>query len=476
MSSKVLPSSAPLYSASTAGSNIRGRAARCFLTPPPSTGFQGPYVAPAWDDPPSLAYGYPEELLIPPVESDLYPDDPADEFYADDILSSDLGNVGLEASELLFKYLGDTYKPAVSSPAGEAPTSASDSGFFQPSTLPCSGITVPSDFLSEFDRIAALAGLKSAPAALSLSFPVADAESRSHFDLEAHSPELLALADECPAGNPLKTKSFRSEDARWKFVSSASRHSLRLAAYSTALSDLLCRADELGVSPEDRRSVADILASISESLLSQSARVVSHTVQQRRRLALTALGLEKYTEHFSSRSVPVHGPFLFGGKFMEAVDQELTIHKRASDIARRLAPLTSYASKRGNLSPFKRPFSGGFPSAKRFAPSRGRQSFRGFRGSRFSRARSSHPSQSFPPPPPPPSPSPSDYARDLFPGPVGGRLCLFLSAWQTITQDPFILSVQWSLTVFRFLFFPTSPEFCGKPPRLCGIRRLISQF
>ena len=42
----------------------------------------------------------------------------------------------------------------------------------------------------------------------------------------------------------------------------------------------------------------------------------------------------------------------------------------------------------------------------------------------------------------PPPPTPSDYlARDLFPGPVGGRLSPFLSAWQTITKDLFILSV-----------------------------------
>ena len=85
-------------------------------------------------------------------------------------LSPDFGNVGLEATELLFKYLGDTYKPAFSLTAGEAPTSASDSGFFRPSSLPRSGITVLSDFLSEFVRIAALPSLKSAPAALSLLF------------------------------------------------------------------------------------------------------------------------------------------------------------------------------------------------------------------------------------------------------------------------------------------------------------------
>ena len=174
------------------------------------------------------------------------------------------------------------------------------------------------------------------------------------------------------------------------------------------------------------------------------------------------LRLEKYSNHFSSHSVPIRGPFLFAGKFMEAVDEELSMHKRASDIARRLAPLTSGAFKRANPSPFKRPFSGSFPSAKRFAPSRSRHSFcgsrGGFRGSRLSRGRSSHPS--FPSPPPPPSPNPSDYARDLFPGPVGGRLSPFLSAWQTITKDPFILSVV--AHGFQISVFPDFPGVLRK--------------
>ena len=37
------------------------------------------------------------------------------------------------------------------------------------------------------------------------------------------------------------------------------------------------------------------------------------------------------------------------------------MHKRASDIARRLAPLTSVAFKRGNPSPFKRSAGSGVP-------------------------------------------------------------------------------------------------------------------
>ena len=136
----------------------------------------------------------------------------------------------------------------------------------------------------------------------------------------------MALGDEALAGNPLKMKPYRIEDTRWKFTSTASRFSLRLAAFSTALADLLCRADELGVSAEDRRTIADVLAAISEQLFTQSARVASFSVMQRRRVALSALGLERFTDRFSAQSVPVRGPFLFGGKFMEVVDEELVMH------------------------------------------------------------------------------------------------------------------------------------------------------
>ena len=144
--------------------------------------------------------------------------------------------------------------------------------------------------MSEFDRVAASAIPKpTPPVSAALAFPVSDVQAQSHFVTEIPSPGLVALGDEAFGGNPLKSKSFRNEDSRWKFISTASRFSLRLAAFSTALSDLLCRADELGVSADDRRAIADVLAAISEQLFSQSARVASFSVMQRRRIALSAL-------------------------------------------------------------------------------------------------------------------------------------------------------------------------------------------
>ena len=99
---------------------------------------------------------------------------------------------------------------------------------------------------------------------------------------------------------------------------------MRLSTYATALSDLLCRADELSVSSEDLQAIAIILASISESFFPQSAPTTIHTVGQHRLLALSALGLEKHAVHLSVHLVPVQGPYL-SSKFMEAVDEELDL-------------------------------------------------------------------------------------------------------------------------------------------------------
>ena len=58
----------------------------------------------------------------------------------------------------------------------------------------------------------------------------------------------------------------------------------------------------LGVSPDDRRSICDVLAAISEQLFSQSARVASYSLRQRRRITLSALGLERFAGRFSAKS------------------------------------------------------------------------------------------------------------------------------------------------------------------------------
>ena len=95
--------------------------------------------------------------------------------------------------------------------------------------------------------MAALSALKPCPQSLNTAFRVAEDVSQKYFDLEVHSPDLMVLGDTCPTGNPLKSKAFKTDDYRWKFVLASARHTLRLFAYSTALSDLLCRVDKLNI-------------------------------------------------------------------------------------------------------------------------------------------------------------------------------------------------------------------------------------
>ena len=115
--------------------------------------------------------------------------------------------------------------------------------------------------------------------------------------------------------NPLRSKTFKIDDIRWKFVSASVRHSLYLSAYSTALSDLLCRADKLTVLLEDRAAIAFIFTSFSETLFSQSAQTTFHAVRQRHRPT---------QDHFLMQSVPMQGPFLFVGRFWKQLMRNLT--------------------------------------------------------------------------------------------------------------------------------------------------------
>ena len=73
------------------------------------------------------------------------------------------------------------------------------------------------------------------------------------------SPLSLAPDTEAP-GHSLKaplaflflSKEYRSHGYGWRFFAEASAYAFRLAAFSTALVDLLFRADELEVTEEDK--------------------------------------------------------------------------------------------------------------------------------------------------------------------------------------------------------------------------------
>ena len=110
--------------------------------------------------------------------------------------------------------------------------------------------------------------------------------------------------------NPLLNPQFKKEDARWKFMSCSARMSLRLSTYSTALLDILTRAEELQVSEEDRFNIRTILITISELLFSQSARS-------------SALGLSHQADSALVQSLPIRGPYLFNDHILDAVTASL---------------------------------------------------------------------------------------------------------------------------------------------------------
>ena len=80
--------------------------------------------------------------------------------------------------------------------------------------------------------------------------------------------------------------------------------------HSTALLDILTRTEELQVSEKDRFNIRTILITISELLFSQSTRSSIFASRQRRKLALSALGLNHQVDSALVQSLPVRDPFL----------------------------------------------------------------------------------------------------------------------------------------------------------------------
>ena len=60
----------------------------------------------------------------------------------------------------------------------------------------------------------------------------------------------MALGASLAESNPLKAKAFQEEDMRWAKISQLTRSISRLSVFSVALSNLLVRVEELGITPE----------------------------------------------------------------------------------------------------------------------------------------------------------------------------------------------------------------------------------
>ena len=143
---------------------MRGSAAHCLISSAASS-------QPAWDNPPPFTYGFSEHTPLP--SQDLYPDDRGEEFYEDSDKSSDSDALGQAAVDLLRKYLDNVYNPSAAQPVGVSSASAPEPGFFRPPPTSQSGISIPQDFLAEFDRVAVTPTLKPTPSVSApLAFPL----------------------------------------------------------------------------------------------------------------------------------------------------------------------------------------------------------------------------------------------------------------------------------------------------------------
>ena len=199
----------------------------------------------------------------------------------------------------------------------------------------------------------------------------AEEDQTLYFSTKVLSPETLAFAKSLrdPSPSPLISRDYSDNDKPWSLVSKASSVAAALAVYSTALTDLLIRADELEVTEEDRATFRELLLFISSRSYTTALRTQLCATKQRRLIALQALSLPKDFNGHAVNRLPRDGPFIFGGRFLDAVDSDISMNLRAKEVARGLRPRSfSFRGSRarGGASASSRP--SGF---RRFA-SRGR--------------------------------------------------------------------------------------------------------
>ena len=237
--------------------------------------------------------------------------------------------VGSQAEALLRKYLPQFY--GVSQGDGTQ-TEPSDSLLFRSRPDTAQGIPLTADFQREYARVSKESKLRT-PAALRKAYRFQHRDFEKFLAPETLSPEILRVADRRPQGNPLRGKYFADQDKCWMRVSELSRTSMRLSAYGGAISNLLAQADELRVTPEDKRTLHTVLLSLSEAMWSQASRTALYASRQRRVRALTAMGFPSRDTDQIARSIPQEGPYLFAGQAIQVFDDECAYRKRADETA-----------------------------------------------------------------------------------------------------------------------------------------------
>ena len=355
------------------------------------------YLGPVYGE-----YSYPSDPYRPhtleqPPPSDFGPDyDILDPFASpEDDFSGDVDNyrgvdprvVDKEARSLLFKYMGDLYRNATDT-TGEPShgagselggwNSAPNSGLFTDAPRRRPGINLPSEFATEYSRMDKTNDFKAVPRGSDSTFLFNEPGQSQFFGPKRLAPDTVAFSNSLrdPVSvnkSPLESREFKRDFSHWSFVDRASSLAGRLAIYSAALTNILIRAVELEVSEEDLITVRALILEISAMQFSQAALLRLFATDRNRAITLNSLGLTDRMNISAAVRIPRDGEFLFGGKFVDGVDSDISMHKRAREVAGRIAkPRFSDASRRQRFRPAT-----SFSSRGRAQPFRARG--RGFR-------------------------------------------------------------------------------------------------
>ena len=244
-----------------------------------------------------------------------------DKFEPDDFSGSSPYSLSVQAETILCRYLGDLYCVNRKVESSEADSqsggrSSARSDLFADASLAYDsyGINLPPVLAVEFLHLDSLPGLNAAPRGAVSLFCFGEEDQSRFFSPQSLAPDTEAFGRslKAPATNPLVTKENSLQDKGWRFVAEASAFAARLAAFSTALIDLLIRADELEVSEEDKASIRAILLDLSALNFSQAARFKLHATSRRRHLALDSLKLPKDFNEQAVDRISRVGPQIFG--------------------------------------------------------------------------------------------------------------------------------------------------------------------
>ena len=245
--------------------------------------------------------------------------------------------------------MGDLYTDAktVGEPSGAGSElsewdSAQGYGLFIDASRPKPGIKLPSEFATEFQRLDRVNVFKAVPRGTDNAFLFTEPDQSRFFGPKKLAPDTIAFADSLrdPAStnkSPLKSKEYKRESSLWAFISHASSLAGRLAIYSAALSDILVRAEELEVSKEDAVTVRALLLELSAMQFSQAARMRLFSTSHCRNLTLSSMGLRDRLNVLAAVCIPRDREYLFGGKLLDSIDTDISMHKRAKEVASRLA-------------------------------------------------------------------------------------------------------------------------------------------